>query len=141
MFRLIAAFVMVQVGLIITRADAAQPTPPLEDLVRQASYVFTGTVLKLKTVHGSSLAANKGAVAVLVNEVIYERAGLPDLTGKEIIVESDIPKPLTVGQQRAFFTNGDPITGREVGHLAAVDNGTTLRERVIGIIQQHCCPT
>jgi hypothetical protein len=45
MFRLIAAFVMVQVGLIITRADAPQPTPPPEDLVRQASYVFTGTVL------------------------------------------------------------------------------------------------
>ena len=141
MFRLIAAFVMVQVGLIITRADAPQPTPPLEDLVRQASYVFTGTVVKLKTVRGASLPASKGTVAVRVNEVIYERAGLPDLTGMEIIVESNSPKPVKVGQQRAFFTTGgqigDPITVREVGHLDAVDTGTALRERVLGIIQQQ----
>jgi hypothetical protein len=141
MCRWIAAFVMVQVGLIITRADTLQPILPLEDLVRQANYVFTGTVLKLKPVRGTNLPAGKGTIAVFVDEVIYERAGLPDLTGKEIIVESNSPKPVKVGQQRAFFTNGgqvgDPIVVREVGHLDAADNGTTLRQRVLGIIQQQ----
>jgi hypothetical protein len=139
MFRLSAALVMLQAGSIITGADTA--TPPLEDLVRQASYVFTGTVLKLKPLRGANLPASKDTAAVLVNEVIYERAGLPDLTGKEIIIEWNSPKPAKIGQQHAFFTNGgqigDPIIVREVGHLDAADNGTTLRQRVLGIVQQQ----
>jgi hypothetical protein len=138
--RLIAAFVLVQVGLIITRADAPQP-PPLEDLVRQASYVLVGTVLKLKTVTGASIPASNRAAVVLVNEVLYERRGLPDLTGKEITIELSRPKSVKVGQQGAFFTSGgqigETITVREVGHLDAVDNRATLRQRVAGIIQQQ----
>jgi hypothetical protein len=78
---------MIQAALIITRAETPQPTSPLEDLVRQASCVFVGTVLKHKTVTGASSPEAHRTAVVAVNEVIYKRSGLPDLTDKEIIIE------------------------------------------------------
>ena len=85
-FRLIAALVLIQVGLIITQADTPEPTPPLEDLVRQASYVFIGTVIRLKTATGPNTPARNRAAVVLVNEVLHARTGLPYLRDKEITV-------------------------------------------------------
>ena len=140
-FRLIAVLVLILICLIISRADTPQPTPPLEDLVRQASYVFVGTVLKLKTVAGGGVPAGNRAAVVLVNEVLYGRTGLPDLTGKQITVELNRPKSVRIGQHSAFFTSGGQIgetmAVREVDHLDAVDDRATLRQRVAAIIHQQ----
>lgn len=138
-FRLIAALVLIQVGVIITQADIPAPTPPLEDLVRQASYVFIATVTKLKTASGANTPARNRAAVMLVNEVLYARAGLPDLGDKEITVELNRPKSVKIGQQGVFFTSagqiGETITVREVDHFDAIDDRATLRQRVARIVQ------
>jgi hypothetical protein len=139
--RVTAALALFCAGVPAVHADAPQPTPSLEHLVRQASYVFVGTVLKLKTVTGTSMPASNHYAIVLVNELVHAREGLADLTGKEITVELNSPRSLKVKQRIVFFARGGPIgetiTVREVGHLNTADNTATLGPRVAKIVHQQ----
>jgi hypothetical protein len=140
-FSLIARIVLLQIGAIIVAAAPQKTTSPLEDLVSQSSYVFIGTVLKLNAVTVASMSASNRMVVVLVNEVLYSRIAVPELTGKEITVELQVPKSVKIGQRIAFFTSsgefGKTVTVREMGHLDGADSVANLRQRVTGIVQQQ----
>jgi hypothetical protein len=84
----------------------AQHTSNTEELTREATFIFKGTVQKSGASNMAPVKANSQTAIVRVDEVIYAPGAPPDLQGKQITVqllESPAVKP---GFQAVFFTKG-----------------------------------
>src|SRR5215469_14512341 len=94
--------------------------PSFDDLARQASLIFTGTVTELGASTVPLLPANEKLVVVRVDRGLRVDPVLGDLRGKLITVDA-APRTLKVGQRAIFFTrswiHGRGIAVHEVAHV------------------------
>ena len=95
--------------------------PSIDDLARQASLVFTGTVTELGASTVPLLPASEKLVGVRVDRGLRVDPVLGDLRGKLITVGAAAPRTLIVGQRAIFFTrswiHGRGIAVHEVAHV------------------------
>jgi len=99
-----------------------------EGLARQASFVFKGTVKKLKAATLPSVPVTDQTVIVHVDQVLQAPKLLSGYEGKDITVQLGKEKKLKEGEQAIFYTNGwlfgDSIAVQSIGHTEA---GTSAR--------------
>lgn len=84
----------------------SQSTNTTENLTREATFIFKGTVQQIGASNMSPVKVNSSTAIVRVDEVIYAPGAPPDLQGKQITVqlqESGLVKP---GFQAVFYTKG-----------------------------------
>ena len=95
--------------------------PSIDDLARQASLVFAGTVTELGASTVPLLPASEKLVVVRVDRGLRVDPVLGDLRGKLITVDATAPRTLKVGQHAIFFTrswiHGRGLAVHEVAHV------------------------
>src|SRR6267143_1469715 len=103
-------------------------TSSQEALARQASFVFKGTVKKLKAATLPSVAVTDQTVIVHVDQVLQAPKLLSSYEGKDITVQLGKEKKLKEGEQAIFYTNGwlfgDSIAVQSIGHTEAGKSAT-----------------
>lgn len=117
-------------GLVITLLICVLGTMPfthamaqsgLEDLVRQSTFIFEGTVTKLQSATMPVVPVSDSTIVVKVDEVLQAPNSLSDYTGREVTVLVKDPGALRVGDQAVFFANGwllgEGVAVQEVGRL------------------------
>lgn len=77
-----------------------------EALRQQASFVFKGTVLKLKATTSAEIPKSDRTAVVRVDEIVRTPESLAHYTGQDITVQVAGRKKVTKGQQLVFYTNG-----------------------------------
>src|ERR1044072_5401454 len=75
-------------------------------LRQEASFVFKGTVLKLKATTTADIRKSDKTVVVRVDETIRAPEALAHYNGQNITVQLAGRKKVTKGQQLVFYTNG-----------------------------------
>src|ERR1051325_10853961 len=80
--------------------------PNVEQLARQARFVFKGTVIKLKGATMKEIPVNDRTAVVRVDEIVQAPPALSELTGQEITVQLGGRKKAKTGDQAVFYTNG-----------------------------------
>lgn len=118
--------------------------PDAEALAQQVTFVFKGTVLKLKAATMSDIPLTDRTAVVRVDEVIDAPEALSQYAGQEITVQVGGRKKIAKGQQLVFYTNGlmfgDTLAVKSIDHhepkkvheavaMAASDPGKRLVER------------
>lgn len=87
-------------------ASPPQAEVTSESVIRQATFIFKGTVVKLKATTMPEVKASDSTAVVRVDEVIEALGTPPDLPGKEITVQLAPPGSVSAGQEYTFFTKG-----------------------------------
>src|SRR5512132_1879877 len=77
-----------------------------EDLLRQARFVFKGTVSKLKASNVSEIKPDADTVIVRVDEVVQAPEVVGDVAGHEVTVKLPPKERVTPGQRAVFYANG-----------------------------------
>lgn len=90
-------------------------------LRQQASFVFNGSVLKLKATTTTQIPKSDRTVVVRVDEIVRAPEALAHYAGQEITVQLTGRKKLTKGQQLVFYTNG--LLYGDTLAVQAVDHG------------------
>src|SRR5215208_7971232 len=94
---------------------------PIDDLKRQSTFAFVGTVKKLNEATMAQVPVTDSTAVVTVNEVLQAPPMLADLAGTDITVQLSSSQRVQEGQQATFFTNGwlygEDIAVQEVGHV------------------------
>jgi hypothetical protein len=75
-------------------------------LRQEASFVFKGTVLKLKATTITAIPKSDRTIVVRVDETIRAPESLAHYNGQDITVQLTGRKKVTKGQQLVFYTNG-----------------------------------
>ena len=105
----------------------------IDNLARQAQFIFTGTVSRLNAVTVAAFEPNPNTAVVRVDEVVQAPPALGDQTGKEITVWLKRPGTVVAGQQALFFTNGwlfgETIAVQEVAHRKPRASTTRTRNQ------------
>jgi|KBSMisStandDraft_5_1062788.scaffolds.fasta_scaffold00698_7 hypothetical protein len=122
----------------------AQPLTALDQLTRESSYIFLGTVTRAKASTSSLLPANDSTIVVRVDVVLHAPETLADYTGQELTILLREIKSVKEGQRLVFFTNGGlfgkGIALREVGHLVppagTADQTKLLRAQIADALQK-----
>lgn len=97
--------------------------PSEEVMARQASFIFKGTVLKLKASNVAQVEARDkdSTIIVRVDEITKAPEGLADFKGREVTVKLRGGAGLKIGDHALFYTNGwirsENLAVEEVGHL------------------------
>jgi hypothetical protein len=107
-------------------------TPSEKEMARRASFIFKGTVLKLKASNVAQVEARDRSktIIVRVEEIIEAPEALFEFKGQEVTVKlrDDGGERLNVGDQAVFYTNGwiraENLAVEEVGHHLVEDAGT-----------------
>jgi hypothetical protein len=98
-----------------------QAEASVENLAKQSSFAFAGTVQKLNASNVPVVTGAENTAVVRVDQVVQNAGVVTDVLGQEITVELQSAGGLKQGEQALFFTNvstyGDTIAVREVGHL------------------------
>jgi hypothetical protein len=100
------------------------PRKSIEDLVRESSLSFTGTVTHVEAATVADVPIDKRTVVVQVDAVLHAPESLRNLVGSQVTVQlAPRSKQLAVGDTAAFFTEavvfGDTLAVREIGRLPA----------------------
>lgn len=107
--------------------------PEVKDLVRQARFIFKGTIQKLNAATMSVVPVTDSTAIVKVEQVFQAPETLGDYTDQDITVQLGDPKGAKEGQQAVFFANswlyGESIAVVEVGRVAPEDL-TRLRQQI-----------
>ena len=90
--------------LLCAGQNSAQGSSATEDVVRRATFVFIGTVVKLNATAMPEVKASESTAVVRVDEVIDDPGAPPDLAGKEITVQLAQAGSASIGQRATFFT-------------------------------------
>jgi hypothetical protein len=77
-----------------------------EELANQASFVFRGTVQRVKAATMDQVPVNDRTAVVRVDEVLQAPEPLRDYAGQEITVQLGGEKPVKKGQHATFYANG-----------------------------------
>lgn len=75
-------------------------------LRQDASFVFKGTVLKLKATATTEIPKSDRTIVVRVDEIVRAPESLAQYNGQEITVQLAGRKKVAKGQQLVFYTNG-----------------------------------
>ncbi len=120
-------------------------TSLIEDLARQARFIFRGTVERLGAATMSGIPVTDATAIVKVEEVIRAPQVLGDLTGKDVTVQLRAPETGDQGQHAVFFTDpwlyGEGVAVREIGRQelpprAGEAEGGRLRQQVSDILER-----
>jgi hypothetical protein len=107
---------------------APQAASKSEELTRQSSLIFSGTVKKTNASNVPTVPASPSTAVVHVDEVTHNAGVVADLAGKDVTVELAAGASVKAKQQAVFYTNidvyGDTIAVREVGHEPVAPGGT-----------------
>jgi len=106
-----------------------------ESLIRQATFVFVGTVVKVNaTTMPEEVQASESTAIVRVDEIILASGAPPDLAGQEITVQLANRGSVKAGEQTTFFTKGwlmgNSLAVIELGRPAGALNPSQVREQV-----------
>lgn len=82
------------------------PNLTLEELSREAKFIFKGTVKERGAATLPEVPVNRGTLVVTVDEIIESPEMLRAVAGQDITVQLGEGQRARVGQQRIFFTNG-----------------------------------
>ena len=114
--------------------------PSIDDLARQASLVFIGTVTELGTSTVPVLPASENLVVVRVDRSLRVDPVLGDLRGKLITVGASVSPTVKVGQRAIFFTtswiHGSGIAVHEVAHVDP-DQEQEIATAIARLPQRH----
>lgn len=107
-------------------------TPSEKEMARQASFIFKGTVLRLKASNVAQVETRDKSktIIVRVEEITEAPEAFIDFKGREVTVKlrDDGGKRLNVGDRAIFYTNGwiraENLAVEEVGHHLVEDAGT-----------------
>ena len=80
--------------------------PSVEDTVRQASFVFVGTVARLGATTVRTYAVQPGTAVVKVDRVFRAPEAVGNLSGREITVQLNAPPDVKAGDEAIFFARG-----------------------------------
>jgi hypothetical protein len=120
--------------------QALGQTSNIEDLVRESSLIFSGTVLELGVSSVANLAPRDNFAVVRVSRVMRSDPALGDLRGKLVTVELLDRGNLRPEQTAVFFTSdwihGGGIASRELAHLD-VTNENEVTAEVARLPQRH----
>lgn len=75
-------------------------------LRQEASFVFKGTVLKLRATTTTEIAKSDRTIVVRVDEIVLAPEALAQYNGQDITVQLAGRKKVAKGQQLVFYTNG-----------------------------------
>jgi hypothetical protein len=98
------------------------PTPTVEELSREAKFIFRGTVKERGATTVPEAPVSQRTLIVAVDEILESPELLRAFEGQDITVQLGEGQRVKVGQQRMFFTNvwvyGASIAVLCVGHRA-----------------------
>ena len=107
---------MIFVGMCDSMPSRAQTS----DLVKKASMIFVGTVVKLQAVSFEGVQASRKTAVVKVDRVIEKPAAIVLTGGQQVTVELKDPSKFNEGTRATFYTQGwilgQGIALKEVGH-------------------------
>lgn len=122
-------------------ANPPQAEVTTESVIRQATFIFKGTVVKLSATTMPEVKASDSSAVVRVDEVIDAPGAPADLAGKEITVQLAHAGSLSVGQQATFFTRGwlmgESMAVIEVAPAREGGNVQQIREMVQAARQKN----
>lgn len=105
----------------LPRADSFAQSILDARVIEQSSFIFQGTIIKLKAVTLPIVPASENTIVVKVDEIIEAPKLLGDFTGQEITVLVRDPPTLRVGARGIFFARGwllgEGIAVQEVGRF------------------------
>lgn len=81
------------------------PTPTVEELSREAKFIFKGTVKERGATTVPEVSVDSRTLIVAVDEIIESPELLRAFADQDITVQLAKGQRITVGQQRIFFTN------------------------------------
>ncbi|MDQ3966700.1 MAG: hypothetical protein M3246_09705 [Actinomycetota bacterium] len=97
------------------------PNSQIDDLMRQSTFTFVGTVKRLNAATMAAVPVTENTAVVTVDEVLQAPPMLADLAGSDVTVQLSSAQQVQEGQQATFFTTGwiygTSIAVREVGHV------------------------
>ena len=106
---------------------ASQVENNMDQLIRQSTFIFVGTVQGLNATTMKSVKPSDATAVVRLDKLIEAPGAPPDLAGKSITVQLHQPGALRVGQQATFFTKGwllgNSMAVIELGHSLEAAGG------------------
>ena len=90
-------------------------------LRQEASFIFKGTVLKLKATTTTEIPTSDRTIVARVDEIVRAPEALANYNGQDITVQLSGRKRVTKGQQVVFYANG-LLYGESLA-VEAVDHG------------------
>jgi hypothetical protein len=119
---------------LVCAENSSQPAGAVDNLTRQATFIFVGTVARLNASTVSEVQASPAIAVVRVDDIL-EAPGAPvDLKGQEITVRLADPGSIKQAEKATFFTQGwllgDSLAVVEIGHAAAGPGTDEVREQV-----------
>jgi hypothetical protein len=91
-----------------------------ESLIRQSTFIFVGTVTRLKATTVPEVRPSDSTAVVRVDQILEGADAPADLKGQDVTVQLTQPNSVKPGQQATFFTKGwllgDSLAVIEVGH-------------------------
>jgi hypothetical protein len=119
---------------------AVQVENNMDQLIRQSTFIFVGTVQGLNATTMKSVKASDATAVVRIDKLIEAPGAPPDLAGKSITVQLRQPGSLRVGQQATFFTKGwllgNSMAVIELGHSLESQAAQSAQEQVGAVHQQ-----
>ena len=113
---------------------AAQSVYPTDELIREATFIFRGTVEKTNASTMPAVKASASTAVVRVDQIIDGPGAPPDLVGKGITVQLLEPRAVKAGSQAVFFTRGwllgNSIAVIEVGNRVATAEASRIEAQV-----------
>jgi hypothetical protein len=120
--------------------SAFQTESNVDQLIRQSTFIFVGTVEKLNATTMKSVKASDTTAVVRLDKLIEAPGAPPDLAGKSITVQLRQPGSPRVGQQATFFTKGwllgNSMAVIEIGHSLEPQGAQSVQKQVSTVHQQ-----
>ena len=99
-------------------------SPQVDDLRRQSTFTFVGTVKELNAATMAEVPVTESTAVVTVDEVLQAPPMLARRAGTDITVQLSDAEQMQVGQQATFFTTGwmygEDVAVQEVGHVEGI---------------------
>jgi hypothetical protein len=96
-------------------------SPQVDDLSRQSTFTFVGTVKELNAATMAEVPVTENTAIITVDEVLQAPPMLVGRVGTDITVQLSDAEQMEVGQQATFFTTGwiygEDVAVQEVGHV------------------------
>jgi hypothetical protein len=106
--------------LAVNWSDTLPAVAQTPEMVKKASIIFVGTVVKLKAVSFSAVPLSGKTAVVRVERVIEKPATVTLTEGQEVTVDLKDPTKIKEGNRATFYAEGwilgQGVAVREVGH-------------------------
>lgn len=120
--------------LSLAAENSSQESVDAESLIRQSTFIFLGTVTRLRATTVAGIRPSDSTVVVRVDEILDGSGAPADLKGEEITVQLSKPDSVKQGEQETFFTRGwllgDSMAVVEIGHTAGRPSANQLRDQL-----------